>query len=116
MFDESPGDGGGAGVMSFGFGLGVERGFKLKPGGVELGGENFRFRCADEVELADSDAVFGLDGRPEDAAGDGARGVEVAGSGGGVERGARLVVGEIFVIWVGFVELAGGGVSGEAGR
>ena len=98
-----------------GFGLGVEGGFERGPASVEFGGEDFLLGGSGEVEFADADAVLRPDGRAEDAAGDRAGGVEVAGSGGGVERGAGLVIGEVLVARVGFVEPAGGGVTGEVG-
>ena len=74
----------------------------------------------DEAELADGEvAVVVAHGRAEGAALHGASGVEVAGTGGGVEDGAGLVVGEVFegffVVWFG-EERAGGGVAGEVGR
>ena len=77
----------------------------------------FGFGGVDEAEFADAEGVvFVADGWAEGAALDGARGVVVAGAGGGVKDGAGFVVGEVIegvlVVGVG-EELAGGGVAGE---
>ncbi len=74
----------------------------------------------DEAELADCEvAVVVAHGRAEGAALHGAGGVEIAGTGGGVEDGAGLIVGEVFegffVVRFG-EERTGGGVAGEVGR
>jgi hypothetical protein len=115
-FGECPGYGRRAAEAGLGFGVGVQSSFERGPSGVELGGEDLIFAGSVEIQFADADAVFRPNGRPEDAAGDGARGVEIARSGGGVERGTGFVVGEVVVARVGLVELAGGWIAGKAGR
>jgi hypothetical protein len=73
----------------------------------------------DEAELAGGEVLLlGAHGWAEGAAEDGAVLVEVAGTGGEVEDGAGLVIGELFEEdggFVVFVEDAGGEVAGEPG-
>jgi hypothetical protein len=92
--------------------LGRDSGVEFACGDLFCGG-------VDEAELAGGEvALLGAHRRAEGAAEDGAMLVEVAGSGGGVEDGAGLVVGELFEEDGGFVVLvedAGGEVSGEPG-
>ena len=91
--------------------------FEGTPALVELAAEDFFGWGVDEAELADGEvAVVVAHGWAKGAAGDGTGGVEIAGTGGGVEDGTGFVVGEVveglFVVGLG-EELAGGGVSGE---
>jgi len=87
---------------------------------VELAAEDFFGWGVDEAEFADGEVIFVVaHGWAEGAALHGARGVEVAGAGGGVEDGAGLVVGEVFegCFVVGFgEELARSGVAGKTWR
>jgi len=84
----------------FGFEGGFEGRFELMGDGHFAGGD-FGFGGADEAELAAAEGVVvgvvvcHADGRAEDAAGDGAPGVDVAESGGGVEGGAGGLIGEV---------------------
>ncbi len=99
--------GGEGGFEGLGIGFGVEMDFA---GGDLLGGG------AAEAELANAEAPFHPQWRAEDAASHGARGVEVAESGGGVESGTGLVIGEVFEeSGTGFVKQASAGISGEIG-
>ncbi len=95
-------------------------GFYFEEVRVDGAAGHFGRGCFYETELADGEAAFFVrHGWTEGAAGDGARGVEVAGAGCGVEDGAGLVVREvveeIFVVRLG-EELAGDGVAGEVAR
>jgi len=77
----------------------VTGGFKGGDGGVEFAGGDFGGSGVDVAEFAGGEVGFAivpgrLHGRAEGAADNGARFVEVTGSGGGVEYGAGLVVGE----------------------
>ena len=92
-------------------------GFDFEEVGVDGAAGYFGFRRADETEFANSQAAFFVRHRwAEGAAGDRARGVEVAGAGEGGEGGAGLVGGEVveegFVVGFG-EEFSGGGVAGE---
>lgn len=102
------------GVIDFVAGL-----FLSGDGGVEFTGGDLFGACVDEAELASREVVFFCaHGGAEGAAEDGAVLVEIAGAGGGIEGGARLVVGELFEEDGGlvvFVEDAGGEVAGEPG-
>ncbi len=90
-------------------------------GGVDLGREDFGFGGLSKAKFADGEAGFQIswivsDGRPEGAAEDGARGVEVAGLGCRVEDGAGVGVGPFFEEFLGFgigVEDAGLEIAGE---
>jgi hypothetical protein len=102
--------------------FGEERGFELLGNGHGAGGD-LGGRGAGEAELAVAQGVFsfgtgGADGRPEDAAGHGAPGVDVATAGEGIEGRAGSVIGEVVEagpIEVGRAEAAGSGIAGERG-
>jgi len=117
--EQSKGDYGFAGVGE----LGEEFRFQVVGEGHFAGGD-FGFGGADEAEFAMGEgglvvwAGVDLDGGAEDAAGDGAGGVDIAQAGGGVKDGAGGVVGEVFkagLVGVRLAEDAGLGVAGEVG-
>lgn len=96
---------------------------------VQLAGGNLVGGCGDVAELAGGKIAVGSShGRPEGAADDGPMLVEIAGSRGGVERGAGLVIAEGVLVFIGeedgvfisLVEDARGGIAGkqrgEAGK
>ncbi len=92
-------------------GLGI--GFDVE---MDFAGGDFLRSGAAEAELANAEAAFHPQRRTEDPASHRARGVEIAESGGGVESGTELVVGEVFEeSGAGFVEQAGAGISGKIG-
>jgi len=103
------------------FGFGGEGGFQIFGVEVEFAGCDLFFWCAVEAKLADAESVVavGIGGpqrRAENAAGHGARSVEVAEAGGGVEGGAGLVVGKVFEeVFARLVENAGAWVAGKIG-
>jgi hypothetical protein len=77
-------------------GLGDQVVFHAAPGLIHFATDYFFGRGVDEAELADGEMiVLVAHGWAEGAALDGARGVEIAGAGGGIEDGAGLVVGEV---------------------
>jgi len=98
-------------------GCGYERIFEPAPALIHLAAGDFFGRGVDEAELADGEVVVCVaHGWAEGAALNRARGVKIAGAGGGIKYGARLVVGEVveglFVVRLG-EERTGGGVAGE---
>jgi hypothetical protein len=99
------------------FGFGCERGFELIGFEVDCASGNFFFAGSAEAELADAEAVAGGQRWSEGATGDGARCVEIAEAGSGIESGTGFFVGEIFegVGAVG-IEQAGADVAGKCGR
>jgi len=111
---EGPGDDGAAGAADRLFGFGGEGGFERVGVEVDFAGGDF-FGCRSvETELADSETVFCLQRRAEDAAGDGAGRVEVAESGSGIEDGAGFVVGEVLEVGgARVIEKAGSRVAGK---
>jgi hypothetical protein len=104
------------------FGFGGDAGFKVIGVEVDFAGGDLFFGCTVEAEFADAESgvagiIFGTKRGTKDAAGHGTRGVEVAESGGGIEDGTRLVVGELFeLVGARLVDEAGVGVAGKIGR
>ena len=101
----------------------VAGGFKGGDGGVKLAGGDLFSGGVDVAEFAGGEVSLAVVSRHEHRraerpAEDGAGLVEIAGAGGGIEDGARFVVGELFEEdggFVVFVEDAGGDVAGEPG-
>src|ERR1700691_2713209 len=78
---------------------------------MDFGSGDFFRRGSNEAEFADAEAVFCAERWAKDAAGHRAGGVEVAESGGGIENGAGLVVGEVVEVGAVFIDEAGNCVS-----
>jgi hypothetical protein len=98
------------------FGFGSDAGLEVVGVEMNFAGCDLFLGCAVEAELADAEAgiaciILSTKRRTEDAAGHGAGGIEVAESGGGIENGAGLVVGEVFELRV--VDEAGVRVAGK---
>jgi hypothetical protein len=79
---------------------------------------DFPWRRGPEAELADSKSFAGRDRRPEDAAGFGARVVEIAGAVCGIEGRAGFLVGKVLevsdrIAVAVHIEDAGGGIAGK---
>lgn len=115
LAEEGEGDDGLAGFA----GLGEEFFFEFVRERHLAGGDLF-VCCRDETEFATGEGIaFGdADWRPKDAAGHGAKGVDVAESGFGVEGWAWCVIGEVLeagLVEFGGAEDAGCWISGEAG-
>jgi len=99
------------------FGLGGERRFQVVAVEVNLAGGDLIRRRAVEAELADAEAAFDRQRRPEEATGHRSSGVEIAEASCRIESGTRLVVGEVVEeVGAGFVQSAGCGIAGKAGR
>ncbi len=102
---------GGGGGLRGEEGLGLL--FGVEDGPIKLTAVDFREGGAVEAKLANCEAfIWGGKRWAEGAAEDGARGVKIAGLGGGIERGAGLVVGEGVE---GFKRCRGGGEGPSGG-
>jgi hypothetical protein len=119
---EGEGDDGVAGAGGVLFGFRGDAGFEVFDVEVDFAGGDLFFGCAVEAEFADAESgvagiIFGTKRGTKYAAGHGTRGVEVAESGGGIEDGTGLVVGEAFELaGASFVDEAGVRIAGKIGR
>lgn len=80
---------------------------------MDFGGGNLFGRRALKAEFANSESAFHAERRPEDSAGHGTRGVQVAEAGCRIEDRTRLVIGKVFEVGARFVERARDRIAGK---